>query len=136
MGGHDIVKADARMLAAAAFFAEGIPTKEIAKHFNVNETTVRAWKRNDEVQAEIVRILRKDLVPMVAKAVKVLNKQMDSTKANGFLAQNAAVNTLSKYGAPLLEDKDNEIKITFTNGPVQIGMPKDTSAEADEMTKS
>lgn len=133
---HEIVRVDARMLAAAAFFAEGISTKEIAKHFNVDETTVRAWKRNEKVQEEVVRILRKDLVPMVAKALKVINKQMDSTKANGFLAQNAAVNTLSKYGAPLLEEKDNEIKITFTNGPVKIGMPKDTSAEADEMSQT
>lgn len=136
MGGHNIVKADARMLAAAAFFAEGISTKEIAKHFNVHETTVRAWRHNDEVQAEVVRLLRKDLVPMVAKALKVINKQMDSTKANGFLAQNAAVNTLTKYGAPLLEEKDNEIRIVLTNGPVKVGMPQDTSAEAEELSKS
>lgn len=133
---HEIVRVDARMLAAAAFFAEGISTKEIAKHFNVDESTVRAWKRNETVQEEIVRILRKDLVPMVAKALKVINKQMDSTKANGFLAQNAAVNTLTKYGAPLLEEKDNEIRIVLTNGPVKVGMPQDTSAEAEEMSKS
>ena len=134
MGGHDIVKADGRMLAAAAFFAEGIPTKEIAKHFKVNETTVRAWRRNEEVQAEVIRILRKDLVPMVAKAVKVINKQMDSSKANGFLAQNAASLTLTKYGAPLLEDKTNEIELVFKNGLIPIGMPEDTSAEANELS--
>lgn len=120
---HEIVRVDARMIAAAAFFAEGIPTKEIAKHFNVDESTVRAWRRNEKVQEETVRILRKDLVPMVAKAVRVLDKQMESSKANGFLAQNAAVNTLSKYGAPLLEERSNEVEVVFSNGTIPIGLP-------------
>lgn len=133
---HEIVRVDARMMAAAAYFAEGIPTKEIAKKFNVDESTVRAWRRNEKVQEETVRILRKDLVPMVAKAVRVLDRQMESSKANGFLAQNAAVNTLSKYGAPILEEKTNELEVVFTNGLIPIGMPEDTSAEADELNES
>lgn len=133
---HKIVRVDARMIAAAAYFAEGIPTKEIAKKFDVDETTVRAWKRNEKVQEEVVRILRADLVPMVAKAIKVVKKQMDSTKANGFLAQNAASLTLTKYGAPLLEEKTNELEVVFTNGLIPIGMPEDTSAEADDLTET
>lgn len=133
---HEIVRVDARMMAAAAYFAEGIPTKEIAKKFNVDESTVRAWRRNEKVQEETVRLLRKDLVPMVAKAVRVLDRQMESTNANGFLAQNAAVNTLSKYGAPILEEKTNELEVVFTNGLIPIGMPEDTGAEADELNES
>lgn len=134
MGGHKIVRVDKRMLEAAVLAADGKSVAEIAKHFSVNETTVRAWLRNEEVQAEIIACVRQQLVPMVAKAARVINKQMDSTKANGFLAQNAANTTLSRYGAPLLEEKDNEVKISFVNGLIPLGMPEDTSAEAEELS--
>lgn len=120
-------KPEPRMIEAAAMAAEGKKVKEIAAHFNVCETTVRTWLRTDSVKAEYLAIIRASLLPMVAKAVKVLDKQMDSDNANGFLAQNAASNTLTRYGASVLEEEQNTINITFTNGAIEIGMP-----DADE----
>lgn len=132
MGGHNIVRVDARMLEAGVMAAEGASTNDISKHFGVHPNTVRAWLKNSEVQEEIKSALRQRLVPMVVKAVNVIDKQMDSTKANGFLAQNAANTTLSRYGVQLLEEKSNELEVVFTNGLIPIGMPEDTSAEAEE----
>ena len=123
MGGHNIVRVDKRMLEAGVMAAEGATANDIAKHYGVHPNTVRAWLKNSEVQEEIKGALRQRLVPMVVKAVNVIDKQMDSTKANGFLAQNAANTTLSKYGAHLLEDDEKELTVTFVNGMVPIGLP-------------
>jgi hypothetical protein len=130
MGGHDIKKVTNRMREAAMMAACGIAVPEIAKHFKVDETSVRAWLRNPEVKELYISHLQTKVLSMVGKAVNVLDKQMESGKANGFLAQNAANSTLSKYGAPMLEDKNDEVRITFINGTIPLGMPEDTSGDA------
>lgn len=129
---HDIQKVKPRMLEAAAMAAEGKTTKEIAAHFGVCEASVRDWLRNETVKAEYLNIVRANLVPMVAKATRLLNKQMDSKNANGFLSQNAATTILNRYGADVLEENSAEVVITFASGVPDIGMPEDDGEEDDE----
>ena len=131
VGGHDIKHVTNRMREAAIMAANGIAVPEIAKYFKVDETSVRAWLRNPEVKQLYITHLQTKVLSMVGKAVNVLDKQMESSKGNGFLAQNAANSTLARYGAPMLEENDNEMRITFVNGTIPLGMPEDTSGEAD-----
>lgn len=129
VGGHNIIRVDKRMLEAACMAAEGQTVADIAKHFGVHQTTVRAWLKNEEVQAEIIACIRADIAPTVAKAFNVVKKQLDSAAAKGFLAQNAAREVLGRYGAPILEEGNKELKVTFVNGTVPLGMPDDPEDE-------
>lgn len=129
MGGHNIIRVDKRMLEAACMAAEGKSVAEIAQHYGVHQTTVRAWLKNEEVQAEIIACIRADIAPTVAKAFSVVKKQLDSTSAKGFLAQNAAREVLGRYGAPILEEGKKEVKVTFVNGTIPLGMPDDPEGE-------
>lgn len=118
-----------RMLDAARLLAEGMRPPEVARELGCAESSVYRWMEDDDVMAEYRRCMRKAQVRAVAKASKVLEKQLDSDAGNGFLAQNAANSILSRsYAAVMGEDKQ-EISVVITGYTPDPGMPERSEEE-------
>lgn len=113
-----------RMLDAARLLAAGeMNVPAIAKEVGVSEASVYRWMHDDDVMNEYRRCMRQAQIRAVAKASRVLEKQMDSDAGSGFLAQNAANAIMNRsYAAVMGEDKQ-EITVHITGGMPPVGMP-------------
>lgn len=112
-----------RMLDAARMLADGYSAKEVAALLGCAESSVHRWMQDDDVMNEYRRCLRRGQVQAVAKAQKVLMKQMESDAGNGFLAQNAASLITNKYADRVMGEDKQEITIHITGGMPEIGVP-------------
>ena len=116
-----------QMLKAAQLLADGELTQAaIAAALGVSDATLGKWVRDENVLAEYRRCVRDASVAAVAKAQRVLEKQLDSEAGKGFLAQNAANSILNRsYAAVMGEDKQ-EVTVRIVGGMPDIGMPART----------
>ena len=112
-----------RWLDGARLLAEGNSPKDVAKQLGVAESTVYRWLDKPEVMEEYRKVMRKAQVNAVAKAQRVLIKQLDSDAGNGFLAQNAANLLTSRYAGAIMGEDKQEITIHISGGLPDIGMP-------------
>ena len=118
-----------RMLDAARLLAEGMRPPEVARELGCAESSVYRWMEDDDVMTEYRKCMRKAQVRAVAKASKVLEKQLESDAGNGFLAQNAANSILSRsYAAVMGEDKQ-EITLRIVGYTPDVGMPERSEEE-------
>ena len=118
-----------RMLDAARLLAEGMRPPEVARELSCAESSVYRWMEDDDVMAEYRKCMCKAQVRAVAKASKVLEKQLESDAGNGFLAQNAANSILSRnYAAVMGEDKQ-EITLRIVGYTPDVGMPERSEEE-------
>lgn len=118
-----------RMLDAARMLAEGMRPPDVAASIGVHPASVRRWMEDEDVMAEYRHCLRKASIAAVAKAQRVLEKQLESEAGGGFLAQNAANSILNRsYAAVMGEDKQ-EITIHLTGGLLDVGMPQRTDED-------
>lgn len=113
-----------RMLDAARLLADGKGPREVARELGCCERSVYNWMSDEDVMSEYRRCMRRAQVQAVAKAQRVLIKQMDSDAGNGFLAQNAASLITNRYAAAVMGDDQQEITIHITGGMPAVGMPK------------
>ena len=118
-----------QMLDAARMLADGYDPREVAAAANRSVATVYRWMQDDDVMNEYRRCLRRGQVQAVAKAQKVLMKQMESDAGNGFLAQNAASLITNKYADRVMGEDKQEITIHITGGMPEIGMPDQPDSE-------
>ena len=117
-------KVSSKMLQAARLIAEGELThKAIAAALDISENTLTKWKRDEDVIAEYQRCMRQAAVSAVAKAQRVLEKQLDSKEGKGFLAQNAANSILNRSYATVMGEDRQEITVRIVGGMPDIGMP-------------
>ena len=118
------------MLKAAQLLADGELTQTaIAAALGVSDATLGKWVRDENVLAEYRRCVRDASVAAVAKAQRVLEKQLDSEAGKGFLAQNAANSILNRsYAAVMGEDKQ-EVTVRIVGGMPDIGMPARTDED-------
>lgn len=112
-----------RMLDAARLLADGMGPRAVARAVGCSESSVYRWMEDDDVMNEYRRCMRKAQVEAVAKAQKVLMRQMDSDAGNGFLAQNAASLITNKYADKVMGEDQQEITIHIAGGMPKIGMP-------------
>ena len=117
------------MLDAARMLADGMSPPKVAQELGVSHTSVYRWMDDDDVMNEYRRCLRKGQVQAVAKAQRVLMKQMDSDAGNGFLAQNAASLITNKYASTIMGEDKQEIHVTITGYQPTPGMPYRTEEE-------
>lgn len=118
-----------RMLDAARLLADGMRPPEVARTLECAESSVYRWMEDDDVMAEYRRCMRKAQVRAVAKASKVLEKQLDSDAGHGFLAQNAAHSILTRsYAAVMGEDKQ-EVTLRIVGYTPEPGMPDRSEEE-------
>lgn len=115
-----------RMLDAARLLADGMSPPKVAEAVGVSPTSVYRWMEDEDVMAEYRRCLRKGQVQAVAKAQRVLMKQMDSDAGNGFLAQNAASLITNRYAGVVMGEDKQEIKVVITGYSPAPGMPERT----------
>ena len=117
-----------KQLDGARLLADGMKPKEVAAQLGVCEATVYNWLNNPTVMEEYRHCLRQGQIQAVAKAQRVLMKQMDSDAGNGFLAYNAAALVTNKYADKIMGEDKQEITIHIAGGMPDIGMPD----QADE----
>ena len=118
-----------RMLDAARLLAEGLGPKAVAEKLGCAESSVYRWMDDEDVLAEYRHCLRRGQIRAVAKAQRVLEKQMDSDAGNGFLAQNAASLITNKYADKVMGEDQQDITIHITGGMPLVGMPKPSESE-------
>ncbi len=118
-----------QMLDAARMLADGYDPREVAAAANRSVATVYRWMQDEDVMNEYRRCLRRGQVQAVAKAQKVLMKQMESDAGNGFLAQNAASLITNKYADRVMGEDKQEITIHITGGMPEIGVPDQPDSE-------
>ena len=118
-----------QMLDAARMLADGYDPREVAAAANRSVATVYRWMQDDDVMNEYRRCRRRGQVQAVAKAQKVLMKQMESDAGNGFLAQNAASLITNKYADRVMGEDKQEITIHITGGMPEIGVPDQPDSE-------
>ena len=113
-----------RMLDAARLLADGMSPPKVAQELGCAESSVYRWMEDEDVMTEYRRCLRKGQVQAVAKAQRVLMKQMDSDAGNGFLAQNAASLITNRYAGIVMGEDKQEIVVHITGGMPAVGMPE------------
>ena len=118
-----------RMLDAARMLADGMSPPKVAQDLGVSHTTVYRWMDYEDVLNEYRRCLRKGQVQAVAKAQRVLMKQMDSDAGNGFLAQNAASLITNRYAGVIMGDDKQEVHVVISGYTPTPGMPERTEEE-------
>ena len=118
-----------RMLDAARMLADGMSPPKVAQDLGVSHTTVYRWMDDEDVLNEYRRCLRKGQVQAVAKAQRVLMKQMDSDAGNGFLAQNAASLITNRYAGVIMGDDKQEVHVVISGYTPTPGMPERTEEE-------
>lgn len=118
-----------RMLDAARLLAEGYGPREVAGMLECAESSVYRWMNDEDVMSEYRQCLRRGQYHAVAKAQKLLMKQMDSEAGNGFLAQNAASLLTNRYADKVMGEDRQEITIHITGGMPDIGVPERTDED-------
>ena len=123
-------KVSTKMLQAARLIADGeLSHKAIAAALDISENTLTKWKRDEDVLAEYRRCVRDASVAAVAKAQRVLEKQLDSDAGKGFLAQNAANSILNRNYATVMGEDKQEVVVRIVGGMPDIGMPDRSDEE-------
>ena len=117
------------MLDAARLLADGMSPPKVAQELGCAESSVYRWMEDEDVMNEYRRCLRKGQVQAVAKAQRVLMKQMDSDAGNGFLAQNAASLITNRYAGVIMGDDKQEVHVVISGYTPTPGMPERTEEE-------
>lgn len=118
------------MLEGARLLAEGMTPPAVAKTLGVSVQTIYNWLDNDAVMEEYRHCVRRAATSAVAKAAKVLIKQLDSEAGSGYLAQNAANSILTRYAPSVMGEDKQEITINITGGMPAIGVPDQADSDA------
>ena len=123
-------KISAKQVRAAQLVAEGeLTMKAIAAALDISDNTLTKWMRDEDVLAEYRKSVREASVASVAKAQRVLEKQLDSGAGNGFLAQNAANSILNRHYNTVMGEDRQEVTVRIIGGAPEIGMPDRTDAQ-------
>ena len=113
-----------KAVEAVRLAIDGYKRKQIAETLGVCVGTVDRWITSEEGHAEYVRQMKSAVKTSFTKAVKRLDKQIDSE--NDWIAQGAAREIVGRYGAAVMGDDQQEITIHITGGLPALGMPKQT----------
>ena len=124
-----VQKVTPEKVRAVQMSLDGMTSDQIGAELGKDGSTIRRWLQQPEVIAEYRAALRAQTIPIVAKAIRNLQKDLDSEAANGYLRQNASFFALNRYESALLGDDNGNCTITFVNGIPELGMPDPTDED-------
>ena len=83
--------------------------------------TLRKWFRDPKVVEAYKEIIKETIMPCLSKSLKRLGKQIDDS--NGWLANKAANDMLTRYGNFVFDEDDKTIHIQVEGMP-ELGTPE------------
>ena len=115
--GHSIPE-----IAGLLFDIRGPDGLEDAKKRSKAEYQIRHWCDKPEFVAAYRKLEQLQMMPRYSKALRVFDKQMNDP--NPWVAQGAAREIVSRFGAGLMGETAQEIKVTVSGMP-ELGVPEE-----------
>ncbi len=119
---------DRRRIVAAELIAGGEIIKDVAAIVGVSEGTVFRWMRDPECIEAYRKMLSVKGYDRYARAMKVLDKQMDGD--NAWVAQGAAREVANRYHDAVTGEASREVIIKVEGMP-DLGMPDAATDDTD-----
>lgn len=124
-----IARVTPEKILAVELALEGKTSAQIGEVVGKHESTVRLWLKDPAVQEAARDILSRQVLPMIAKARRNLNNDLESEAANGYLRQNATFFALNRYEKEFMGESENKCQVFFANGVPELGMPDPTDED-------
>ena len=105
---------------AAGLYATGLKASEIAEQLGVTTYQVNKWIKDEYFQEYFKRILENAAKQRYAKAISVLEKQMDDK--NQWIAQGAARDLATRFEKQVTGIDSNKITVSLAGLP-ELGTP-------------
>lgn len=105
---------------AASLLATGMTYKQIAEALDTNASMIAKWAQREDFKKLYQQILERAGMRQYAKAINVLETQMDSK--NEWLAQNAARDIANRFEKAVAGIESNRITVTLAGLP-ELGTP-------------
>lgn len=127
-----------QQMQAVRLISDGLSTKEVARLvFDVRDDAnpainddkkiqkgmekIRRWMRDPKVMEAYRAVLREAMMPAMGKASAKLVQQIDN--GNGWLANKAANDVLTRFGPLVLGEEDKQITVKVEGMP-ELGAPQ------------
>jgi transcriptional regulator with XRE-family HTH domain len=112
-----------KMKEAVKLIARGHTQKEVAEKLGMSPAWIYYVMQRPDALEEYTRIIKADILPIYAKALRVMSGQTGSN--NEWIAQGAARDLLTRFEKRVMQDEEKqEIVIRLTGGEIELGEPK------------
>ena len=115
-----------KAVEAAALLATGMHIKDIAAQLEVTPSKVSGWVKREDFQQHYRQILQSAGLRQYAKAINVLENQLDSK--NDWIAQGAARDLANRFEKAVAGIDSNKITVTLAGMP-ELGTPDNEESE-------
>ena len=115
-----------KAVEAAALLATGMHIKDIAAQLEVTPSRVSGWIKREDFQQHYRQILQSAGLRQYAKAINVLENQMDSKSE--WIAQGAARDLANRFEKAVAGIDSNKITVTLAGMP-ELGTPDNEESE-------
>lgn len=115
-----------KAVEAAALLATGMHIKDIAAQLEVTPSKVSGWIKREDFQQHYRQILQSAGLRQYAKAINVLENQLDSK--NDWIAQGAARDLANRFEKAVAGIDSNKITVTLAGMP-ELGTPDNEESE-------
>ena len=115
-----------KAVEAAALLAAGMHIKDIAARLEVTPSKVSAWIKREDFQQHYRQILQSAGLRQYAKAINVLENQLDSKSE--WIAQGAARDLANRFEKAVAGIDSNKITVTLAGMP-ELGTPDNEESE-------
>ena len=114
--------ADGKSYADIILVLWGVTRESDYNAYQKGYRKLKRWLADERFQRLHAAVLKESVVPLVGKAVSKIGEQIDHS--NPWIAQGAAREVLSRFGAGITGEDDKSITI-HVEGMPQIGVPTD-----------
>ena len=115
-----------KAVEAAALLATGMHIKDIAAQLEVTPSKVSGWIKREDFQQHYRQILQSAGLRQYAKAINVLENQLDSKSE--WIAQGAARDLANRVEKAVAGIDSNKITVTLAGMP-ELGTPDNEESE-------
>lgn len=115
-----------KAVEAAALLATGMHIKDIAAQLEVTPSKVSGWIKREDFQQHYRQILQSAGLRQYAKAINVLENQLDSKSE--WIAQGAARDLANRFEKAVAGIDSNKITVTLAGMP-ELGTPDNEESE-------
>lgn len=105
---------------AASLLASGMKPAEVARQLGVSTSSISAWQKKPEFEAFFLDLLMSAGKHRYAKALQVLENQMDDP--NAWIAQGAARDLANRFEKAVTGIDNNKVTVTLAGLP-ELGTP-------------
>lgn len=86
------------------------------------QKTLRKWLKDPKISEAYREYVKEDIMPTIMKSIRRIDAQVDDS--NGWLANKAANDILTRFGSILMGEEDKTIRVQITGMP-ELGEPDD-----------